>query len=46
LSNHFMAAPQRGQWEPGYTMDSPRGSLQIHTFKKLPMIEPKIKKIM
>lgn len=29
--------------EPGHTRDSLRGVLYIHTFKKLPIIKPKIK---
>jgi hypothetical protein len=39
-----MGAKQRGQREPGETMDWPSGMREMHTFRKLPMMIPKIKK--
>ena len=40
LSNQAMAFPHAGQWEGGVTTEIPFGSLEIHTFKKLPMERP------
>jgi len=41
-----MGLRQRGQREPGETMESPSGMREIQTFRKLPMTMPKRKKKM
>ena len=39
-----MGVWQRGQREPGETMDWPSGMREMHTLRKLPMMIPKMKK--
>jgi hypothetical protein len=40
LSRGLMRSPQFGQWDGGETIDSPRGTRQITTFRKLPAQAP------
>ena len=40
FSNQLREAPQRGQWLPGNSSDSCRGSRQTTTLRKLPMQAP------
>jgi len=39
----FKRTLQLGQWEGGFTIDSPSGSRYMTTFKKLPTSRPSIK---
>jgi hypothetical protein len=39
-----MGVRQRGQREPGETIESSSGMREMHTFKKLPITAPKRKK--
>ena len=39
-----MGVRQRGQREPGETMETPSGMREMHTFRKLPITMPKRKK--
>jgi hypothetical protein len=39
-----MGVKQRGQREPGETMERPSGMREMHTFRKLPIMIPKRKK--
>src|SRR2546427_3344029 len=43
LSYQAIGVAQRGQREPGRTIDSSAGSRWMHTFRKLPMQAPAVK---
>src|SRR5213594_1406842 len=43
LSYQTIGVAQRGQREPGRTIDSSAGSRWMHTFRKLPMQVPAVK---
>src|SRR5439155_13432517 len=43
LSYQAIGVAQRGQREPGRTIDSSAGSRWMHTFRKLPMQAPTVK---
>src|SRR5271163_3067372 len=44
LSYALIGVKQRGQREPGATIESPSGMREMHTFRKLPITIPKRKK--